>query len=117
VGLLMLISAFAGDTWMVLESQLLKGHFGTMLEQNTLAHAEVILDRRERWGFVSGSSCIGRAGSPFDIENIVIHEIEHAIGLGHVSDTQLTMYSSAAPDETLKRTLGNGDQIGTDRLN
>jgi hypothetical protein len=39
----MLISAFAGDTWMVLESQLLKGHFGTMLEQTLLLMQKLYL--------------------------------------------------------------------------
>lgn len=82
----------------------------------TLSYAEIILDRSERWSVVSGLSCTGRAGSPFDIENVAIHEIGHAIGLGHVSDTRLTMYPSSAPGETLKRTLGIGDQIGIDRL-
>ncbi len=83
---------------------------------NTLSYAEIILDRSERWSVISGLSCTGKAGSPLDIENVAIHEIGHAIGLGHVSDTRLTMYPSSAPGETLKRTLGNGDQIGIDRL-
>ncbi len=85
-------------------------------DTRTLAYAEIILDRSERWSVISGLSCVGRAGSPFDIENVAIHEIGHAIGLGHVSDNRLTMYPSSAPGETLKRTLGNGDQIGIDRL-
>jgi hypothetical protein len=40
----------------------------------------------------------------------------NTIGLGHVSNTKLTMYGTAAQGETLKRSLGIGDQKGIDAI-
>jgi matrixin len=81
-----------------------------------IAKAEIVFDTGDLWFIASQSSCVGIAGSPFDIRNAAVHEIGHAIGLGHVSDTKLSMYSSAAQGETLKRSLGIGDQSGIDAL-
>jgi hypothetical protein len=86
------------------------------ISTGTIEYAEIVFDRSERWNVLSGLRCSGRAGSPFDIQNIAVHEIGHAIGLDHVSDIRLTMYPSSAPGETLKRSLGIGDQRGIDRL-
>ena len=47
-----------------------------------------------------------------DIMNIAMHELGHAVGLGHVTDKLLTMYPTAKAGETLKRILGNGDKKG-----
>jgi hypothetical protein len=90
--------------------------FWYSISTGTMVYAEIVFDRGERWNVLSGLRCSGRAGSPFDIQNIAVHEIGHAIGLDHVSDIRLTMYPSSAPGETLKRSLGIGDQRGIDRL-
>jgi hypothetical protein len=90
--------------------------FWYSISTGTIVYAEIVFDRGERWNVLSGLRCSGRAGSPFDIQNIAVHEIGHAIGLDHVSDIRLTMYPSSAPGETLKRSLGIGDQRGIDRL-
>jgi hypothetical protein len=81
-----------------------------------ISRAEVVFDSGDKWFISSRSSCAGIAGSPFDIQNIAVHEIGHAVGLGHASDTKLTMYGSAAQGETLKRSLGIGDQRGIDAI-
>ena len=81
-----------------------------------ISKAEVVFDTGDKWFISSKWSCAGIAGSPFDIRDVATHEIGHAIGLGHVSDTKLTMYGSAAQGETLKRSLGIGDQKGIDAL-
>jgi hypothetical protein len=79
-----------------------------------ISKAEVVFDTGDKWFISSKWSCAGIAGSPFDIQDVATHEIGHAVGLGHVTDTKLTMYGSAAQGETLKRSLGIGDQKGID---
>ena len=52
--------------------------------------------------------------SVMDIENIAVHELGHAAGLGHPSNscTEETMYAYADFGETKKRTLEAGDMAG-----
>lgn len=54
-----------------------------------------------------------------DLENIAVHELGHAFGMGHASDStcsEETMYPTAAFGETLKRDLNAGDIAGIDGL-
>ena len=81
-----------------------------------ISKSEIVFDRGDKWFIASQSSCNGIAGSPFDIQNVAVHEVGHAAGLGHVSDTKLSMYGSSAQGETLKRSLGIGDQRGIDAI-
>lgn len=62
-------------------------------------------------------SSSGEAGK-MDFENISTHEIGHAVGMGHPSDscTSETMYRYASNGETIKRDLNSGDVAGIDKL-
>jgi len=64
-------------------------------------------------------SLTGEAGQ-MDVENIAAHELGHDLGLGHPSSSGrnacLTMYAYASYGETSKRTLGDGDLLGAQRL-
>ena len=56
-------------------------------------------------------------GNSFDVQDVARDEIGHAICHGHhVSDSWITMYKYASPGETLKSSLGKGDQRGIDKL-
>jgi len=63
------------------------------------------------------SSTDGVAGS-MDFENISTHEIGHAVGMGHPSDScsDETMYRYADFAETKKRDLNTGDIAGINAL-
>ena len=50
--------------------------------------------------------------SGVDLENTLTHELGHVMGLDHSLDTQSTMYFSAPPGETKKRTLEDDDRDG-----
>ena len=56
--------------------------------------------------------------SLMDFENIAVHELGHAAGLGHPSDScaQETMYRFASNGETKKRDLNTGDIQGIQKL-
>lgn len=57
---------------------------------------------------------VGSGG--YDIENAATHEVGHFGGLGHSSVSSATMYASAVPGETSKRSLANDDRDGLDAI-
>jgi len=79
-----------------------------------IVHVDIRFDSGDSWD-VLAPSC-SNTGSSFDIEDVAAHEIGHSVGLGHASDSVLTMYQYASRGETLKRSLGFGDQNGLDKL-
>ena len=48
----------------------------------------------------------------YDVQNILTHELGHALGLGHSANTEATMYYSADLGETKKRDLHTDDLNG-----
>ncbi|OGE80573.1 MAG: hypothetical protein A2660_00215 [Candidatus Doudnabacteria bacterium RIFCSPHIGHO2_01_FULL_45_18] len=62
-------------------------------------------------------SSSGEAGK-MDFENIITHELGHAAGMGHPSDScpEETMFRFADNGETKKRTLNTGDIAGIQTL-
>lgn len=58
------------------------------------------------------NACLADNDPPFDLRAILIHEMGHFIGFDHEADTESTMYFSAPPCETKKRTLTDDDILG-----
>jgi hypothetical protein len=64
-------------------------------------------------------TCPAHDCGALDVQNVVTHEVGHALDLYHVTadaDAQLTMYPSTAADETKKRDLGAGEVVALRRL-
>jgi len=72
------------------------------------------LETDQRYNSAKSWSTAGAAGA-YDVENIATHETGHSIGIQGdytaASHSQLTMYGSASPRETKKRSLGRGDVL------
>jgi len=81
-----------------------------------IVHVDIRFDSGDSWFVSTNPNQCTSVGGSFDIENVAAHEIGHSVGLGHASDSRLTMYQYASPGETLKRSLGVGDQKGLDKL-
>ena len=88
------------------------GIFGGSPKQRKLVEWDMVFDQNDfNW------STAGEAGK-MDFENIATHELGHAVGMGHPSDScaEETMYRFAAYGETKKRDLNSGDITGVRKL-
>jgi streptogramin lyase len=52
------------------------------------------------WSWFTGADPTTIGSSQYDFETIVMHELGHAIGLGHSGDTNSVMYAYLAPGQT-----------------
>jgi hypothetical protein len=87
------------------------GFFSGPVANRQIVEWDMILDRDFTW------STSGEAGK-MDLRNILTHELGHAMGMAHPSDTCTleTMYRFASEGETKKRTLHSGDIAGINAL-
>ncbi len=74
---------------------------------------DVVHNSTVQWG-IDESNPRGRW---WDVQNVATHELGHVFGLAHPGnahedDKDQTMFASAPPKETSKRSLENGDFLG-----
>ncbi len=73
-------------------------------------HFDIIIDDSENWYAGTGTP----PSSQHDLESVLLHELGHTIGLGHVINTSDVMHYAIAPGTT-RRTL-TGDNINAVNL-
>jgi hypothetical protein len=85
------------------------GFFSGPARTREIVEWDMILDRDFDWSNSSQSD-----PGAMDLLNIVVHELGHAWGMGHPSDscTEETMYRFATEGEIKKRDLNTGDIAG-----
>lgn len=88
------------------------GIFGGPAAQRELVEWDQVYDDVDFDWSLSGAS------TAMDFDNIAVHELGHAVGMGHPKSTCSleTMYAYATEGETLKRDLHNGDIVGINLL-
>ncbi|HLG23902.1 MAG TPA: matrixin family metalloprotease [Candidatus Nanoarchaeia archaeon] len=89
------------------------GNFGGAPKSRQLVEFDALFDDAEfNWGDATQNSAF------MDFLNIAVHELGHAAGMGHPSNscTEESMYAYASEGETKKRTLNPGDIAGIKAL-
>jgi hypothetical protein len=78
---------------------------------NRVVEADIFFNTAHPWA--TFTSCPTSPSGNFDVADIGTHEMGHALGLSHYSDSgaQATMYPSAPSDEVRKVTLTTGDEL------
>ena len=82
---------------------------------------DIRLDTGTRWAYTPcdpahGVPCSQAGSSAFEVQEVVIHELGHALGIGHPpavdANAQLSMYGGECSGCRYKETLGLGDVLG-----
>ena len=79
--------------------------------RNEITRVTIDMDTSENWTIMNQQVC-GSLGNAFDFQNVLTHELGHAVGFDHNQDPLSCMYPSTRFGETLRRTLSNGDELG-----
>lgn len=82
-------------------------------ESGEIFDADIILNYAEhQFDLVSDPSACSAIPTdrPYDLENVLTHEVGHFLGFEHVTDQDATMFSLTAPCEVAKRTLTTDDE-------
>ncbi len=89
------------------------GVFGGAPQNRRLVEWDMVFDDVD---FIWGDAALDL--SVMDFQNIATHELGHAAGMGHPSDSCIeeTMYRFATEGETKKRDLNSGDIQGIQKL-
>ena len=85
--------------------------------RDQIVEFDIFVNTNYRW--TTDLTCPTHDCGGLDLQNVLTHEIGHALDLYHVSDAaqaELTMHPGAAADETKKRDLGAGEVLALRKI-